>query len=63
MKKEDLWKYFVSKNPDFEKTGANFTSKGLRKFFDTVYDQAYSESSTVQNKEYGDYLFNSLFKR
>ena len=44
MDKEQVWKIFVKKYPKFEETGANFTPAGLKKFFDTTWDAAQSQT-------------------
>lgn len=44
MDKEQVWKTFVKKYPKFEETGANFTPAGLKKFFDTTWDAAQSQT-------------------
>jgi hypothetical protein len=41
MTKQELWLKLVEKNPEFETQGGNFTARGLRKFFDTVWTEGY----------------------
>lgn len=43
MTRDDLWAVYVKKNPSFETTGYVFSKAGLRKFFDTTYDQAFTD--------------------
>ncbi|MCK9435207.1 MAG: hypothetical protein M0R32_10430 [Candidatus Cloacimonetes bacterium] len=44
MDKEQVWKQFVKKYPKFETSGAHFTPAGLKKFFDTTWDAAQSQT-------------------
>lgn len=43
MSKGELWAIYVRKNPQFETEGATFTAAGLKKFFDTTWEQAHSQ--------------------
>lgn len=45
MKKEELWKVYVGKNPIFENSESRitFTSSGLKKFFETTYDAGHTQ--------------------
>ena len=40
MTKDETWRQLTRRNPKFTTDGANFTAKGLRKFFDVVWDCA-----------------------
>lgn len=76
MSSQELWKIFTDKNPTFlEESGVHrFTSKGLKKFFDTVWEQAHDQG--VKNgrawealqrekgnpKESAEQLFKDIFK-
>ncbi len=43
MNRESLWAIYTRKNPSFLTSGATFTASGLKKFFDTTWDQAHTE--------------------
>ncbi len=44
MKKSQLWKIYVAKNPAFERDGnVTLSTRGLRKMFDQTWDLAYEE--------------------
>ena len=44
MKKSQLWKIYVAKNPAFERDGnVTLSTRGLRKLFDQTWDYAYHE--------------------
>lgn len=43
MTKDELWKIYTDKNPKFLTDGATFTAAGLKKFFDTTFDQAHDQ--------------------
>lgn len=43
MKKDELWKIFTDKNPKWLESGANLTPAGLKKLFDTTYQQAHDQ--------------------
>ena len=44
MKKSQLWKIYVAKNPAFERDGnVTLSTRGLRKFFDQTWDLAFYE--------------------
>lgn len=41
MTKNELWKIYCTKNPSFEEDGnVTLSTKGLRKMFETTWDQA-----------------------
>ena len=42
MNKDRLWAIFVDKNPKWETEGANLTPGGLKKLFDTTFDQGHN---------------------
>ena len=42
MTKDRLWAIFVEKNPKWEAEGANLTADGLKKLFDTTFDQGHN---------------------
>ena len=64
MTKEALWEIYVKKNPCFLTEGASLSAAGLRKFFDTTYDQGYSEGEVNERGGgSGRDLFDSLFKK
>lgn len=50
MKKEELWKIYIEKNPKFVKVDATitFTTKGLRQFFERTFDHAFEEGKKVE---------------
>jgi hypothetical protein len=41
MQKDELWKIYTEKNPDFLTGPVKFTSKGLKKFFDQKIKRLY----------------------
>ncbi|MCX6964767.1 MAG: hypothetical protein NTW41_05390 [Verrucomicrobia bacterium] len=44
MKKSQLWKIYVAKNPAFERDGnVTLSTRGLRKLFDQTWDLALHE--------------------
>jgi hypothetical protein len=44
MKKSQLWKIYVAKNPAFERDGnVTLSTRGLRKLFEQTWDLAYHE--------------------
>ncbi len=44
MKKSQLWKIYVAKNPAFERDGnVTLSTRGLRKMFDQTWDLALHE--------------------
>lgn len=44
MKKSQLWKIYVAKNPSFEGDGnITMSARGLRKLFDQTWDLAFHE--------------------
>ncbi len=44
MKKSQLWKIYVAKNPAFERDGnVTLSTRGLRKLFDQTWDFAFHE--------------------
>ena len=44
MKKSQLWKIYVAKNPSFAGDGnVTMSARGLRKMFDQTWDLAYEE--------------------
>lgn len=43
MQKEDLWKILTDKNPVLLTGPITFTAKGIRKFFETVWDQGHKQ--------------------
>ena len=44
MKKSQLWKNYVAKNPSFAGDGnVTMSARGLRKMFDQTWDLAYEE--------------------
>ena len=44
MKKSQLWKIYVAKNPAFERDGnVTLSTRGLRKMFDQTWDLAIHE--------------------
>jgi hypothetical protein len=64
MTKEALWEIYVKKNPCFLTEGASLSAAGLRKFFDTTYDQGYFEGEDVSRDTGGKFdsnLFGGLF--
>ena len=48
MQRNELWQYYVSKNPSFEGEGTVTMSKsGLKKLFETTYDQGFDYGKVV----------------
>jgi hypothetical protein len=47
MTKESAWRAICRRNPRFEVDGAHFTARGLRQFFDRVWDAASDDRSAV----------------
>ena len=45
MNAEQLWKIYCEKNPQFDDAEARilFTGRGLKKFFDTTWEQAHKQ--------------------
>jgi len=44
VKKSQLWKIYVAKNPAFERDGnVTLSTRGLRKLFDQTWDYAFHE--------------------
>ncbi len=43
MKKEELWDIFTKKNPGWKDEGANLTPAGIKKLFDTTYEQGHKQ--------------------
>ena len=43
MTSEALWQRFCKENQEFRTEGFSFNAKGLRRFFDIVYQQGYDE--------------------
>ena len=42
MRKSELWRIYVKKNPSFEGDGnVTMSARGLKKLFDTTWDTAY----------------------
>ena len=66
MKKEILWQEIVKQNPDW--TGperVNLSPRGLRKFFDLIYDQAHHqgvENGKILQKKDPDNAVDSFAK-
>lgn len=62
MKREELWKIYIEKNPSFLTDGANFTAKGLRDFFERTFDQGFIEGKKQKNDIYqGSENFYDIF--
>jgi len=71
MKREELWKVYIKKNPKFiqEDAQITFTTKGLRQFFERTFDSAFNEGakqsineeSAPNNSIIGDKNFDSIF--
>jgi len=45
MTKESVWKQLVRKNPSFAVGPVGLTPKGLRKFFDVVWDASAAQAA------------------
>jgi len=43
MKKEELWRHFIAKNPHWKSENVTLTPAGLKKLFETTYDQAHRQ--------------------
>lgn len=64
MNRETLWKLYCERNPKFAKEGANFTSKGLRDFFERVYAMGFQEGRGADHRECRhdfDNVFREIF--
>lgn len=67
MEKEELWKIYTDKNPNFLEGPINFTAKGLKKFFDQTFDIAEKNGINKSSKHNGgssnDYknMFKDMF--
>ena len=65
MKREELWKIFVKANPSFGREGyVTMSAKGLRKLFDTTWDQAERhaiDSLRVPRRGKSHDIFNEIF--
>lgn len=67
MTKDELWKVYVQRNPQFERPGAvTLTSAGLKKLFEQTYDQAHAAGvkagiNAQELKLRADSLFGKIF--
>lgn len=66
MKREELWEIFVKANPSFGREGyVTMSAKGLRKLFDTTWDQAERHAAEVARRRQGwnqqNDIFNGIF--
>jgi hypothetical protein len=43
MQKDKLWGILLSRNPQFTTGPVTFTAKGLKKFFNTVWDKGHAQ--------------------
>jgi hypothetical protein len=57
VNKDDLWKFYVAKNPKFEppEKTVTLTTTGLKKLFDQTYDAGYTEGKKSKS------LFEDIF--
>ena len=67
MRKSELWRIYVKKNPSFEGDGnVTMSARGLRKLFDTTWDTAYYDGEeeyvekTKQNFQQSSASINDL---
>ena len=60
MTKEQLWNEYVRRNPQFLITGAHFTPKGLRKFFETTWDNAAKDKPQCRTIPEGDGIIDFI---
>jgi hypothetical protein len=67
MQKDELWKIYTEKNPDFLTGPVKFTAKGLKKFFDQTFEMGAKSvkrekqpNSSPSNNQFGD-LMGDLF--
>ena len=65
MKKNDLWKLYVSKNPHFERDEKITLKKDmLRKLFDQTFDAGYEEHKRIsESMKKLDSVFGNVFGR
>jgi hypothetical protein len=55
MKKSELWKAYVEKNPSFAGDGmVTLSAAGIRKLFNQTWDIAYEDGEPEQTKYPGD---------
>lgn len=55
MKKSELWKTYVAKNPSFAGNGnVTLSAAGIRKLFNQTWDIAYHEGEPEEQKYPGD---------
>jgi predicted secreted protein len=47
MRKDELWKLYVDKNPHWLDAGVAFTPAGLKKFFDQTFDLAHDQGMVI----------------
>ena len=58
MKKSELWKVYVARNPSFAGNGnVTLSAAGIRKLFDQTWDIAYHEREPEEQKYPGDKNF------
>lgn len=43
MKKDELWKIYIEKNPHWLTNGASLTPQGIKKLFEQTYDIAHHQ--------------------
>ena len=59
MKKSELWKAYVAKNPSFAGNGkVTLSAAGLRKLFNQTWDIAYEDGEPEEAKYPGDPNFS-----
>jgi hypothetical protein len=63
MDKQALWDAYVRKNPSFITDGANLSADGLKKFFDTTYNNAYAQGKhdVSDKRSSGSSPFEQMF--
>ena len=58
MKKSELWKVYVARNPSFAGNGnVTLSAAGIRKLFDQTWDIAYEEGEPEEQRYPGDKNF------
>lgn len=62
MTKDELWKIYTDRNPQFSgEERFTISPEGLKKLFDQTWDQA--TKAAKENRRSNDALWNSLFKQ
>ncbi len=63
MTKEELWNFYVLKNPSFESDEIiTMKTTGLKKMFELTYEIGYKAGKERLNESKSDNYINDLFK-